>query len=500
VKKQGRIERPTRGMGLRVLVQVLVVALVVGAVNYLSFHFYERRDFSRTQEFRLAMQTRQILRALRGDVEIILFYSPTQMSYESLIARDLDGLMRELVFSGKPKVKVEFVDPTRQIQRALEVAAAFDFHPGESVMVVSYEGRHRIVPLGDMADFEFPPPGSEEPPRVVAFRGEQAVASALLSVLDPETRTIYFLQGQGQPGVGEDSPIRLLLDYAARQNVNLAPLNLAQTTGVPEDATAVFCLGARYDLAEAEQKQLLAYWERDGRMFFALDPDAFANTARLRGVLQTAGIEVHDTRVLRTVQLPFAIGIYRDVAASFVGRSEIVARLQGVNAALPDPVQSVAAQEPPPEGVQLRPLIRADESYWGETEHVTDADRGVRYDEGKDIGFPVYLAYSASRGGVMIEGVEIPAAKMVAVGNTRFLLDEFIAGPQGNVANLDFIMSSLNWLLDRQRLTGVVPKTPTEFRLALSNDQLGQIALYTMVVIPGLAALLGLLVWWKRRK
>lgn len=498
--KEEAVPSPARGMGRRVLVQVLLVALVVGAVNYLSFHFYERRDFSRTQEFRLAMQTRQILRALRGDVEIIIFFSPTQLTHESLIARDLDGLMRELVFSGKPKVKVEFVDPTRQIQRALEVAAEFDFHPGESVMVVRYEGRHRIVPLEDMADFEFPPPGSADPPRVVAFRGEQAVASALLSVLDPQTRTVYFLQGQGQPGVGEGSPIRLLLEYATRQNVNLAPLHLATAAGVPEDAAAVFCLGARYDISEAEKEHLLAYWERDGRFFFALDPDAYEKTPRLREVIRRAGIEVHDTRVLRTVQLPFAIGIYRDVTASFVGRSEIVARLQGVNAALPDPVQSLAALDPEPEGVQLRPLIRADELYWGETEYVTDENRGVRYEEGIDIGYPVYLAYSASRGGVVRDEVEIPAAKLVAVGNSLFLLDEFIAGPQGNVANLDFVMSSLNWLLDRQRLTGVVPRTPSEFRLALSNEQLGQIALYTMVVMPGVVALLGLLVWWKRRK
>jgi ABC-type uncharacterized transport system involved in gliding motility auxiliary subunit len=33
----------------------------------------------------------------------------------------------------------------------------------------------------------------------------------------------------------------------------------------------------------------------------------------------------------------------------------------------------------------------------------------------------------------------------------------------------------------------------------LTDAQLGSIALYTMVVIPGIAAFAGLVVWWQRR-
>jgi ABC-type uncharacterized transport system involved in gliding motility auxiliary subunit len=80
------------------------------------------------------------------------------------------------------------------------------------------------------------------------------------------------------------------------------------------------------------------------------------------------------------------------------------------------------------------------------------------------------------------------------VGNSQFALDE-----SRSPAGLDFLLSASNWLLDRGRLTGVAPKTVQHFTLNLTDSQLGTITLYTMFVIPGAAALLGLIAWLRRR-
>ena len=55
----------------------------------------------------------------------------------------------------------------------------------------------------------------------------------------------------------------------------------------------------------------------------------------------------------------------------------------------------------------------------------------------------------------------------------------------------------MNWLLDRGQFTGVMPKTVRHFSLNLADAELSSIAFYTMVVIPGMAALAGLIVWWR---
>ena len=203
-----------------------------------------------------------------------------------------------------------------------------------------------------------------------------------------------------------------------------------------------------------------------------------------------------DNRVLRTVRLPFATGILRDVTAEFLPKNAITKRMVGINILLPGATQSLAfdAAQSQAAGVQIWPLIRAGDEFWGETDYVTDEKKGVRYDEGKDAGQPVYVAIAAARGGVKDERVEVESAKLIAVGNSEFALDAAL-----NQQGLDFLLSSMNWLLDRGQLTGVMPKTVKHFSLNLSDAQLSSIALYTMIVIPGIAALAGLIVWSRRR-
>jgi hypothetical protein len=260
----------------------------------------------------------------------------------------------------------------------------------------------------------------------------------------------------------------------------------------------VVIVGAKYDLSQEEFDQLKAWWEKDGRLLVLLDPDS--NTPRLRALCEAAGIYPLNNRVLRTVQLPFAIGILRDVNGVFVQGTEITKRFAGVFTRFPDPVQSLKTSPPDGSGIQIRPLIEADEMYWGETEYITDEKKGVAYNDGLDDGYPVYLAVAADRGGISDDRVAIQSAKMIVIGASRFALDEFIGGSDGRVANLDFLASGANWLLDRVRITGIAPKSVREFRLALTDAQLARIAFFTMGVIPGIAALLGFWVWFRRRK
>ncbi len=54
---------------------------------------------------------------------------------------------------------------------------------------------------------------------------------------------------------------------------------------------------------------------------------------------------------------------------------------------------------------------------------MTDEKKGVRYDEGKDVGYPVYVAVAAARGGVDDDRVDVESSKLVVVGSSQFALD-----------------------------------------------------------------------------
>jgi hypothetical protein len=485
------------GVGWLVGVQVVLVVLLLVAVNYLGFHHYERWDFSRSQKFRLATTTQQLLRQLQEPLKITVYFSPGQFSLESLIARDVGALLKEWQFSGKPHVEIETVDPTRDLRRAQEVQARLGFSAEENLLVLEYQGRKKFLPIMQMGDFDLTSAQTGGAPRVAAFRGEQALASALLELLDPEARKVYFLQGHGEPDLAEGSPMSIWLRYIARQNAVTLPLRTADAAGIPEDADMVVVFGPQYDLTAREIGFLQSYWENQGRLLILLDPDA--PTPNLRSFVEGVGIVPEQNRVLRVVPLAFAMGIFRDVTGEFLAESEITKRFAGVNSYFPEPVQSLAPAQKRPEGTQLRGLIAATEPYWGEFDFEPADGEGVAYNDGIDRGYPVLLAMAAELGSIGDDRVEIQNSKMVVVGSMRFALDENLGGAEGGVANLDFLVSSLNWLLDRNRLTGIVAKPPGEFRLALSEGQLQRIALYTMVLIPGAAALLGVVVWFRRR-
>jgi len=479
--------------------QALAFFILLLAVNYFNFDHYWRWDFSRSQEFDLSEQTKRVMRQLEKNVHITVFFSPTSVSPEKQIYPDVNNLLKELIFSGRKRIEVEYIDPVRDLSRARELQAKYKFNANENILILDYDGRVKILPVMDMADFDMTPIQTGDAPRLVAFKGEQAITNALIALVSPEKRRIYFLQGHGEPSVGGASAISMLRDYIARQNVGIDELSLASSDHIPPDCSMLAIVAPQSDLEQREAVIIEGYWKNRGRLLVLLDPNA--RTPNLDMTLQRIGIGPRDDRVLRLLKnplLPKVVGIWRTVTGEFMPDATISKRLVGTNIILSGATQSLKLDEKTAKaaGVQLFPAIRAGEEYWGETDYIPDEQKGVRYDDGIDTGYPLYVAAAATLGGIKDERVEVEASKLVVVGNSEFALDNAL-GKQPPA--LDFLLSSCNWLIDRGSLTGVMPKTIKYFALNLNDSQLGVVATYTMIVIPGIAAFLGLIVWWRRR-
>ncbi|MFV0417032.1 MAG: Gldg family protein [Chthoniobacterales bacterium] len=499
-KKEEAYRIPRFRMGVGLLIQAVLLVVVLGLINYISFHYYKRFDFSRSQHFRLAVLTQQSIRQLKQPLKVIVYFSPTSVSPESMVATDVANLLKELQFAGKKNMEIEYIDPMRNLERARQLQTEYKFAAEDNFVLLVYDGRSKFVPISEMVDIDMTPAMTGGQPRIISFKGEQAFTSALISLLDPEFRKIYVTTGHGESSFEENGDMGVLASYTKRLNAEIVPLNLGANLKIPDDAAIIIIAGARFDFSPQQIELLKNYWKGDGRILLLLDPDS--KTPRLDAFSAELGVLPLDQRVLRTIPLGFATGILRDVAGEFLPDSDIAKRLRGVNAAFPSPVQPllVNSEETTSEGSVVRPLIRAHEEYWGESEYVTDESKGVRYDDGEDSGFPIILAASVRRSGIQDQRVEVDAAKMIVVGNSLFATNDGLGGPNGSAANLDFLVSGLNWLMDRSKLTGIAPKAPREFLFSLSDQQISQISLYTMIVIPGAAGFLGLLVWLRRRR
>jgi hypothetical protein len=459
-------------------------------VNYLGFEFHGRADFSRSQKFALAEQTKRVFRELNQPLTITVFFSRTTISPVSALFPDVRNLLNEFVFSGRKKIRVEYVDPVRDLTRAREVQALHKFRADENVLILEYDGRTAFLPVAQMADFDLSALAAGGEPRLLAFKGEAALTSAILGLVDPGKKKVYFLQGHGEPGMGMDSPLSTFRDHIARQNVVAESLNLAGVDTVPADAAAVFVIAPTVDLEERTIHLLNEYWKADGKLMLLLEPTA--ETPRLDEWCASFGIRPRNDRVLRTVRLGFATGILKEVTCEFSPESQITRRLVGMSLFLPGQTRSIAMEAV--EDISAKPLLQPLEEFWGEKDFVADEKTGVRYDEGRDAGQPLFVGASVSKGGVSDDRVQVETGKLVLVGNAQFALDAALSS-QG----LDFLVSATHWLLERGQLAGIAPKPARYFALNLSDRQLGLLSLISLVVMPAVAGGMALVLAIRRR-
>ena len=277
-------------IGTHVVIQIVAMAIVVLGVNYLGFHYYVRGDFSRSQKFSLSDQTKRVMKQLEKPATIIVYFSPTSLTPDSALYPDVNALLRELQFSAKKNLTVEFVNPTRNFARARDLQNQYKFGANENVVIVDYDGRSKFLPVSQMAVWQENVLMGDTP-QVKEFKGEQVLTTAFLELIKPETRKIYFLQGHGEPTFAPTPPLSILRDYIIRQGLTAEPLNLAALDAVPEDAGALVIISPQSDPAQREMEIIKAFWEKNGAVYVALEPgmdtpliQAFLVEKKVKGV------------------------------------------------------------------------------------------------------------------------------------------------------------------------------------------------------------------------
>lgn len=493
-------------IGLNVLLQLLVVAAIVVMINYLSFRHFKRWDLSRDQKYALSSQTKNLLANLKKPVRAAIFFSTA-----AEIAPDVTALLREYEFASGKKFATEVVDPFRNFTRASELQAKYKFGANENILILDYDGRSKFVNAADMADFEQPDQMAmmtgQFQPRMTAFKGEQAITSALLELTEGKPNKIYVTTGHGEPDL-EAQELKVFNESLKRQNIQAASLKLLDVNSIPEDARAILINGPKNDLSDLEMRLLSDFWQRKGRVFVLLDP--FATTPRLAEWLGRKGVSPQDDRVIRTGRFlesdpntgshQLKTGKISDATFVVLDSHTVITRdLAGRSSRLLGPTESLALDrtKETTEKLQLIAILESGEGFWGETDNASGDDRPVFFDPKKDHLGPLTLAAAVEQGGVADDRVKVDTSRLFVIGNAELISNNGFRLSEG--VSMDLAVNALNWLLDREELVGIAPKEKKNVALSLDERQLGQIALAVMGIVPGIAALLGFLSWWQRR-
>ena len=503
VAKPKKIQRLQIGVNL--LIQLILVFFLVSAVNWIGFRHYKRWDVSRDQKYALSDKTKRFLNTIKGKMRITVFFSPS-----TPISGDVANLLTEYQYAAKGKIDVENIDVARNISRAKEVADKYKMVSDESQLILDYEGRNKTVKASEMAEIDSSGMAFEEGPRVTAFKGEQAITSAMMDLVEGKKNAVGYITGHKEPSIAEpspmalmqqqqqqQSPISVLKTFIENENIKFQELNLFNEPQIPADVKTVMILGPQYDFSDREMKMLRDFWNKQGRILLLRDPSA--KTPKLDAFLNEVGVKVNDDRLMAFVRTGIEeLALIRDVYARFLGNSPITKRLADARAVLFGGTSSITIEPDRvrPANIQLQPLVQAEKGYWAETDYNTTDQNKLQSDAKKAGDTSLTIGVSIEKGGSADERVQMNSSRMVVVSNATFVQDNALTQDQ---QSLDFISGCSNWLLSREQLIGIAPKVPKTLTFNLNEDALRNLRRIVLVLIPLVFVVLGTAVWWQRR-
>jgi ABC-type uncharacterized transport system involved in gliding motility auxiliary subunit len=457
-------------LGVIASISALVGLGILVAVNYLSAQQNKRWDLTANKQYSLSDQSIRLLRGLKEPVKFIVFDKTENIGA-------FKPRLDEYQYQSK-QVQVEYIDPDKKPVPAKE----YEIQQYGTV-VVEYMGRRE---------------------RVTAS-AEQDLTGALVKVLNPKERRIYFLSGHGEkdPTNTERAGYSSIIDALRRDNYQWEKLVLAQTNMIPDNATVVVIAGPKTDLLEGEVSLLREYLQkRAGKLLLMLDPpEPGGNQMPLvTGLLREWGIEPGNNVVIDASGMGRLFGADASVpvAASYPPH----AITTGFELLTAFPLaRSMSPAEKPAEGRSPQTIIETSPRSWAESDLAPKGQVEMNPDKGDkqgpvSIGVAVSVAAQPATPDKKEGDAERPETRLVAIGDSDFPTNAAL-GVQGNA---DLFMNTVAWLSQQENLIAIRPKEAADRRLTMTADQMKVVTWLSLLIVPALVLGAGVFTWWRRRE
>ncbi len=480
------------------ILQALLFLTLVGGLNYLALTHSWRFDLTAARRFSLSPETLAHLAALEESVTLVVTLERnSDNDYVAQAYRDVQGLLREYVHAtaAKPtgRITVQYLDVYQQRREAERLG----IDEPNTVLALSADGSRRraILPqeLYIVRDRE-----------TQAFAGEQALTAAILDVANPNRQRIYFLTGHGEMSpedVDGRRGLSVLADELRLRNYELALLNLANEPRVPEDAALLFIAApSQGRLHPSEVERLRVYMrEQAGRIILLLPP---LTNPGVDDLLYDWGVVADDVIVFDTDRANVTETNYllippyeRHQITEVLFDYETSLALGGTRVVRPDPGR------PLDENLRVTVLAATAPTAWGERD--LRLQRTPEYDPAVDLkGQPhlepanrLAVAVASERVSPKNLPLSVPSGRLVAFGSADFASNHRIATP----GHLAILLSAIDWCIYRDARLKTPPRPIERYQLNLSQQEIIRLRYSLLLVLPGAAAVLGLLVYWARR-
>src|SRR4051812_43359075 len=218
---------------------LLIVLGILVAANYIGKKQNKRWDFTASGQFSLSDQSRNVVLKLDAPLNVQVFAQEPQFQ----TYRDR---MQQYEYVSK-QIKTEYIDPDKKPSAAQQSNVQ-----QYGTLIFSYKGRSERTTANT----------------------EQDITNTIIKVVSGKVRKVYFTQGHGEhdPNSGERDGYQAINTNLTNENYGVEKLVLAQTSKVPDDASALVIAGPKPVFSGPELDGGKPSLERNGKPLLMLAP------------------------------------------------------------------------------------------------------------------------------------------------------------------------------------------------------------------------------------
>ncbi len=456
---------------------ILILALVVMA-NWIAKKYPKNYDFVQTSNlYKLSDKTKNIIKSLNQDVEFYVFSNPQDSELYSKIQRLLKAYN-----TVSPRVKLTMVDPVRDINKVRILARDLNVEEPDTV-VIKIGDNKKVLTEMDMADFTFRHNDytGGQIKDMKQFKAEQAFTSAILELINPKKIYAKFTVKHGEKNIFgyKNDGMSEAKRYLLRDNITAEPIELISLSEIT-NCDVLVVAGPTHKFLPHEVSLVRHYINNGGRAMVMLDPEIESG---LEPLMKEYNVKIgNDIVVDPERQIPslspmqLFIGLYKDHPITRTLKTFTIFPIARSVSVLNDDNKVNVA----------RALAMTSGRGWGETD--TDSEK-FKFDLNSDNEGPISVA-------VLVENNKT-GMRMAVFGDSDFASNRNF--PTG--ANKDIFMNTINWLVKRELLISIGPKTIAEMKhLNFNAFQLKMITIVVIVAVPLASVIAGFIVYLRRKQ
>ena len=463
----------------RVILAAVIATICVVLANLLSLQNPARIVLSQSADHSLSPLTKKVLGALTNDVRAVVLFDRQADLFEPV-----KNLLTEYERKS-PRLKLELIDLAREPARAEEVQQQLQMplNSPENRVIFTANNSAKAISESELSILDFSEFIDTREARRTHFTGEKLFTSAIVSVTEGRHTKVGFVTGHGEHKASDNGGQWGYSKFAKilqQKGLLLQEIPLAGTNSIPADCRLLIIAGPRTPYSGGELSKLREFVETGGSLFTLLN---------FYSLQRTTGLE----KFLADYNFEIGINQVSDSKNEQSGQGGLLLVDDLVDHPITNPIRGSRLQLLLPRSVGI-PEAENDESPTVSIlAHSSDASQAVSQIRG-------------NKGTVVMEGkipliaVKLhknegqPPSRLVVAGDSLFLGNSAIEAG----ANRDFASLAVNWLLEREHLLAIAPRSVTEYRINLSRAEMMSISWLLLLVLPGGTLGLGLF-WWRRQ-